>query len=59
MKVCDKHRDREAIDTLIVNNDGTQLDVCEKCKEAILHFFSEPDAKLKAGLLSKVFGKHE
>lgn len=56
MRVCDKHHDREAIDTLHVQNDGTQIDMCHACKEAVLGVFTKQDKK-PDGLLKKVFGK--
>ena len=60
MRVCDRHRDRESVDTLHVERDGTQIDVCDECKYAVLNFFSgaaELEHKDKKSFVQKVLGK--
>lgn len=42
MKVCDRHPDRRAIDTVIVQRDDSRIDVCEECKTDVLTFLSTP-----------------
>jgi len=58
MKVCDKHKNREALDTFHMEQEDTFIDVCGECKRLVLEFLSTDIEELpKKGLLSKVFGK--
>ncbi len=35
MKVCDRHNDKPAVDTIHFSRDDTYVDVCDECKYAI------------------------
>lgn len=40
MKVCDTHKDTEAVDTIYIEGDGTHIDICDRCKYDVLSFFA-------------------
>lgn len=43
MRVCDRHRDRQARETIHVVGDDTWIDVCAECKtELLLLLSSDP-----------------
>lgn len=42
MKVCDKHNDRKAVDTIHVLRDDTRLDVCDECKYEVMELLTSP-----------------
>lgn len=46
MKVCDRHRDRQARETVHIVNDDTFIDLCAECKtEVLMLLSSEPNQK--------------
>lgn len=42
MRVCDRHRDRVATDTIIVQRDDERIDVCAECKTEVLSLLATP-----------------
>lgn len=42
MKVCDRHQDRKAVDTIHCQQDDTRIDVCDECKFAIMELLATP-----------------
>lgn len=42
MKVCDKHNDKRAVDTIHFAQDDTYVDVCDECKFAIGEVLAAP-----------------
>lgn len=55
MKVCDKHKDTPAVDTIHVEQEGTVIDLCQQCKYDVLEMLSKvPEPKT---IMQKVFGK--
>ncbi len=57
MKVCDKHPNTPAIDTLQLIGEDTHIDLCENCRNQVYEFFKGKDFPSKPGLMEKVFGK--
>lgn len=47
MRVCDKHPDRPARDTVVIVNDDSRMDVCSECKTELLLLMHAPDAPIK------------
>lgn len=42
MKVCDKHPDRRATDTIRIERDDAHIDVCSECKTDVLLLLTAP-----------------
>lgn len=40
MRVCDKHNDRKAVDTIHMSKDDTRIDVCDECYFAVAELLS-------------------
>lgn len=57
MKVCDRHQDRPAVDSLHIELDDAFFDVCESCKQEVLTLLTSKDQPKT--LFQKVFGKPE
>lgn len=46
MRVCDRHRDRQARETVQIVGDDTYFDLCAECKtEVLMLLASDPDPK--------------
>lgn len=58
MKVCDKHQDTQAVDTIVVEQDGTHIDVCSQCKYDVLEMLTKkPEPKSLMQTVKNVFSK--
>lgn len=57
MKVCDAHPDRRAVECLVSENDGTRLDMCEECKDAVLSLMCRPPPELGESPLAPPAGE--
>jgi len=44
MRVCDRHPDRRARETLKLVHEEALFDLCEECKTDVLQFLCEPPA---------------
>lgn len=42
MRVCDRHNDRKAIDTIHVAGEDTRIDVCDECKYEVMELLTSP-----------------
>lgn len=40
MRVCDKHKDRQAIDMIVLEKDDTRVDVCDECRYQVLELLA-------------------
>jgi hypothetical protein len=49
MKVCDKHQDRRAVDTIHILQDDTRIDVCDECKYQVAEMLSAPVLEKRRG----------
>ena len=55
MKVCDRHQDRPAVDTLVFELEDMRIDVCDECKQKINELMiGKPE---KRSLVDKFLGK--
>lgn len=57
MKVCDAHPDMKAIDSILIERDGTHIDVCDACKYAVLNLLNKPPPELGASPLAPPNGE--
>lgn len=61
MKVCDRHINRNAVDTLTLTTDDMRIDVCKECRDAVLAIFTQansgasPMASASAGVAPEAF----
>ena len=46
MRVCDRHPDRPARDTITVEGDGSRIDVCAECKTEVLMLLASASEKM-------------
>ena len=49
MKVCDKHQDKKAVDTLHFPLEDVRIDVCDECKYAVMELLSAPALEKRRG----------
>lgn len=42
MKVCDRHHDKRAVDTIHVKGDDQLIDVCDECKYEVMELLTSP-----------------
>lgn len=53
MRVCDRHRDRVAVDSVHIVRDDSYIDVCNECKTDVLTLLTlppiEPDTPRRRG----------
>jgi len=42
MKVCDAHPERKAVDAIQIQGDGSLIDLCGECREAVYALFAKP-----------------
>jgi hypothetical protein len=44
VRVCDRHRDRPAKESLHIERDDARFDLCAECKTALLSFLCSEDS---------------
>ena len=62
MRVCDRHMDRPARDTIIISAEDERFDLCDECKSDLLMFLTSearaPEsavAEKSAPILERIF----
>lgn len=42
MRVCDRHPDRRARDSVVLEQDDARFDLCDECKTDVVSFLTAP-----------------